>query len=130
METLYERRRYLPAIYSRNPKEKAHAERQAINTICQGSAADLIKKAMIDIHKELCALEAQHRQHQRPTCGSEYWAARMILQIHDELLFEVHSGYLDAVQQIVRRCMESAIHLRVPTPIKFRVGQSWGQLQP
>ncbi|XP_073390265.1 helicase and polymerase-containing protein TEBICHI isoform X3 [Physcomitrium patens] len=113
--TLSGRKRYLDKINTGKWGEQAKAERQAVNSICQGSAADLIKLAMIKVHD---AISSSHQ-------GS----CRLLLQIHDELLLEVDKRVLKHVAQILRSSMEGAITLRVPLRTKLQVGTSWGSLQ-
>eukprot|EP01060_Flectonema_neradi_P007376 TRINITY_DN1512_c1_g1_i1.p1 TRINITY_DN1512_c1_g1~~TRINITY_DN1512_c1_g1_i1.p1 ORF type:complete len:1742 (+),score=318.74 TRINITY_DN1512_c1_g1_i1:57-5228(+) len=108
--TLFNRKRYLPTIYSVKDKERASAERQAINTVCQGSAADIVKKAMIELHDVL------------PPRG------RILVQIHDELLFEVEESYLRPSLELIKKTMENVCTLKVPLPVNLKVGPSWGEL--
>ncbi|MCW8131673.1 MAG: DNA polymerase I [Planctomycetota bacterium] len=108
--TIYGRRRFIPQL-----KEKAQerfGERIAVNTVFQGSAADLIKKAMLDIHRELHAPEAG-------------WKARMILQIHDELLFECPPDEVKDLTRMVKQKMEGALTLKVPLSVEVGVGDDW-----
>jgi len=99
VETLFHRRRYLPDINSRNATVRNFAERNAINAPIQGTAADIIKIAMIRIFRRF------HRENLR---------SRMILQVHDELNFSVYPEEKDKVQQIVLEEMENACHLSIP----------------
>ncbi len=108
--TLLGRRRYLPNIASRNRNVREFAVRTAINSPVQGTAADLIKVAMIDIHREL------------ETSGVD---ARMIIQVHDELVFDVAGSDVDALSRIVRDRMENAIELVVPVTVDIGTGQNW-----
>lgn len=108
--TILNRRRYIPEIDSRNGNIRQNAERVAINTPIQGSAADLIKLAMIEIHKEF-------RKRRLKT--------RMILQVHDELVFEVTADEVDAVKSIVKERMENAISLKVPIKVDIGLGKNW-----
>ncbi len=108
--TLLNRRRYIPEIDSKNANVRQNAERIAINTTIQGSAADLIKIAMIHIHREL-----QQRA----------LKTRMVLQVHDELVFEVAADELAVVQQLIREKMETAIELSVPLKVDIGVGKNW-----
>ena len=108
VETLSGRRRYIPEIRSRNPGVRGFGERTATNSPIQGSAADLIKLAMIRLHERL------------ETSGT-----RMILQVHDELLFEVPEGEIDEVSALVRSEMEGAMELDVPLRVDLGVGESW-----
>ena len=111
VETLRGRRRYLRDINSRNHAARAASERIAINAPIQGSAADMIKIAMLDIDRELR--------------GSRL-AAQMILQVHDELVFEVPHGELEKVQDIVVRGMRDALPLgRVPVVVEVGTGADW-----
>ncbi len=110
VETLLGRRRYLRDIHSRNDTVRKAAERNAINSPIQGSAADLIKLAMIEIDDQL---QAQHPD------------AHMLLQVHDELLFEVPKDELESVQTLVRNTMENALQLKVPLVVDIGVGKNW-----
>eukprot|EP01063_Lacrimia_lanifica_P000482 TRINITY_DN1023_c2_g1_i1.p1 TRINITY_DN1023_c2_g1~~TRINITY_DN1023_c2_g1_i1.p1 ORF type:complete len:642 (+),score=215.94 TRINITY_DN1023_c2_g1_i1:203-1927(+) len=110
VETLFGRKRFLPTIYSKSDKERAFAERMAVNTVCQGSAADIVKHAMVHLH---AALPAE---------------AAMVLQIHDELLFEIDATHAAAALPVIRRVMETCVTLRVPTPVTIKQGPSWGEL--
>lgn len=114
-ETLFGRRRYLPALQSPNPREQEAAGRAAINTPVQGSAADLIKIAMLRVAK---ALEE----------GG--WRASLLLQIHDELLFEVHKEELRKVGRIVKEAMASVCRLRVPLEVHLSWGMNWRDMEP
>ena len=108
--TILNRRRYIPEINSRNATVKQNAERVAINTTIQGSAADLIKLAMINIHKRL---------------QQENLRSKMILQVHDELVFEVPAEEVDIISQLVKHEMENAIHLKVPLKVDVGIGKNW-----
>jgi DNA polymerase-1 len=110
VETLFGRRRYIPELSSKNPNIRGFGERVATNSPIQGTAADLIKLAMINIHREL-----QQRRDD----------ARMILQVHDELLFEVRPAALDAVKVLVKSEMEGALSLDVPIAVDIGVGGNW-----
>lgn len=108
--TILGRRRFLPDLESANPGIRNHAENMAVNTPIQGSAADIIKRAMIDIHADL----------QREDLKS-----RMILQVHDELVFEVAPGELEAVRRLAVRRMEGAVDLNVPVVVDTDTGSNW-----
>ncbi|HEV2147781.1 MAG TPA: DNA polymerase I [Longimicrobiaceae bacterium] len=110
VETLTGRRRYIPEITSRNFNVRAFGERAATNAPIQGSSADIIKIAMIDIHRELKQGKLR---------------AKMLLQVHDELLFEVPREELDELREMVRTRMEGAIELKVPLLVETGVGESW-----
>lgn len=110
VETLFGRRRYLPDINSRNSVVRGVAERNAINAPIQGTAADIIKKAMVAVDKAF---------------KSENLQSRMVLQVHDELNFEVRKEELQRVTEIVKREMESAVSLKVPLIVDIGVGQNW-----
>jgi len=122
VKTLQGRRRFLPALASTARLDRAHAERQAVNTACQASAADVVKTAQIKIHNKL----KQIRTHEQDRCQM---VARMILQMHDELIFEVKRSRLDEVRDIIVNEMIGAGNgLRVPLQVKWKVGSSWGCL--
>ena len=110
VRTLLGRRRYLPEIDSRNTRRREFAERTAINTPIQGSQADMIKLAMINIHRKL-------RQ--------QNLDARMILQVHDELVFEVGQKVLEEVEELVRTEMVQALELDVPVVVESGSGRTW-----
>ncbi|MBI3325987.1 MAG: hypothetical protein HYZ81_04690 [Nitrospinae bacterium] len=108
--TLLGRRRYLPELFNDNPGIRVAAENMAINTPVQGSSADLIKVAMINIHTRL----------QR-----ERLATQMLLQVHDELVFEVPIAELEQVKLLVVEEMEQAVHLDVPVKVDIGAGRNW-----
>jgi DNA polymerase I len=108
--TILGRRRYLPDLTSDNRQRREMAERMALNAPIQGSAADIIKVAMLDVYRAL--QEAGLR-------------SRMLLQVHDELIFEVAGGERAAVEELVRRHMGSAYALDVPLEVSIGVGSSW-----
>jgi DNA polymerase I len=110
VETIFKRRRYVPELRDRNFNIRAFGERTAANSPIQGSAADLIKIAMIRIHERL----------QR-----ERLSARMLLQVHDELVFEVPGPEMEAVTDLVREEMEGAAELSVPLVVDVGTGRNW-----
>ncbi len=112
VETILGRRRYLKDINSRNALLRSHAERNAINAPIQGSAADIIKKAMIDIYKEFDALKLQ---------------SKMILQVHDELIFDVHRSEKEIVKKIVKIKMENSHKTNIPLKVELGFGENWLQ---
>ena len=109
-ETVMGRRRYLPQIRSRNFNERSFAERTAMNTPIQGTAADIIKVAMIRLSEQL---------------RSGGWQSRMLLQVHDELIFECPPEELNALTELVRGQMEGALQLRVPLQVDVHAGETW-----
>ena len=112
VETLFGRRLYLPEINARNQQRRAAAERTAINAPMQGTAADIIKRAMIRVHRWI--------REAAP-------AVRMIMQVHDELVFEVPEAEVEAVSARVRALMESAAELKVPLIVDVGVGRNWDE---
>ncbi|MCP3914217.1 MAG: DNA polymerase I [bacterium] len=110
VETLLGRRRSISDINSQSPRARVFAENMAVNTPVQGSAADIIKKAMIDLETRLAASPL---------------AAKMLLQVHDELLLELPRAELDETQKIVGECMENAVVLDVPLKVDFGSGRNW-----
>ena len=108
--TLLNRRRYLPDIHSDNRRVREFAERNAINTPIQGTAADLIKVAMIKIFNRL---------------NDKKLKTKMIMQVHDELVFEVPKNEIDMVKDLVRSEMENAIELSVPIKVDVGIGNNW-----
>jgi DNA polymerase-1 len=110
--TLFNRRRYLPDINHARQRIRAEAERMAINTPIQGTAADLIKMAMINIHERMKREELR---------------SQMILQVHDELVFEVPEGEADLVRALVREEMEGVHPLDVPLTVDIKIGDNWDE---
>ncbi len=110
VETLMGRRRYLRDINSRNVSTRGFAERNAINAPIQGTAADIIKIAMVNIHDWLL---------------KEKLKTRMTMQVHDELVFDVHKDEVEHVRENVRRLMCSAVELEVPMEVEVGVGDNW-----
>ncbi|XP_054607523.2 DNA polymerase theta isoform X2 [Nothobranchius furzeri] len=136
VRTLMGRRRHLAGIASTNSHIKAHAERQAVNTTVQGSAADIVKLATVNIQKRLRqtypAEPLSHRhtaQNQSRAGRSQLRGAYFVLQLHDELIYETTEEDLIQVAQIVKREMETAAKLYVQLKAKVKVGPSWGNLQ-
>ncbi|NHN27451.1 DNA polymerase I [Flavobacterium jejuense] len=110
VETVLGRRRYLKDINSANAVVRGGAERNAVNAPIQGSAADIIKIAMINIHKRL---------------KSEEWKSKMLLQVHDELVFDVHNSELEKIQPMIKSEMENAFKLEVPLTVDLGLGKDW-----
>ena len=120
VETLFGRKRYLPDIVSHNATVRAFAERNAVNAPVQGTAADIIKIAMVTIHRRLKELNAQYLS--ANPGGSP---AQMIMQVHDELNFNVPVALVDEVRAIVVDSMQNAVHLSVPLVAECGVGHNW-----
>ena len=112
VETLFGRRLYLPEINSRNGQRRQYAERTAINAPMQGTAADIIKKAMIQLDQSLVASSLD---------------ARMVMQVHDELVFEVAKKDIGALTVLAHKDMESAAKLDVPLLVEVGVGDNWDE---
>ncbi len=110
VSTLMQRRRYLPEINSRNFNQRGFAERTAMNTPIQGTAADIIKLAMVQMDTRL---------------KEENLQARMLLQVHDELIFEAPEEEIETLKRIVPEVMESAIKLDVPLKVDYEYGSTW-----
>jgi DNA polymerase-1 len=113
--TMYGRRRYLPELNAGPGGARAQAERIAINTPIQGTAADLIKVAMIRLHRQLIARKVE---------------ARMILQVHDELLLEVASNARNEAAQLAKVEMEGVAKLRIPLKVELKWGLNWAEMRP
>jgi len=112
VETVFGRRLHLDYIDSRNAAQRAGAERAAINAPMQGTAADIIKRAMIEVDAWL--LDQQAR-------------ARMLMQVHDELVFEVHADHVDEIRAGIRARMAAAAELTVPLVVDIGVGANWDE---
>lgn len=109
--TMFGRKRPIPEIHSTNGMIRSAAERLSVNTPLQGSQADIIKKAMIEVYKSLKVSGLAH----------------MVLQIHDELIFELPDENIEQVQEIVRSTMENIIPLSIPLIVNIAVGKNWGE---
>lgn len=109
-ETMIGRQREIPEISSKNPILRGQAERLAINTPLQGTAADLIKLAMIRVEKK---------------CSEENLVSKMILQIHDELVFEAKDSELSYLKEVVKESMENVFRLKVPLKVDIAIGKNW-----
>jgi DNA polymerase-1 len=109
--TIFGRRRYIPAINSQNKTEKAAAERVAVNTPIQGSAADIVKTAMINLNKALIAAASP---------------ARLLLQVHDELIFECPKNAAKETAELIKKEMENAVKLTIPLKASLETGKRWG----
>ena len=109
-ETLFGRKRYLPDIHSQNATVRSFAERNAVNAPIQGTAADIIKMAMVSIHRRL---------------KEENLKAQMIMQVHDELSFNVPQEEVERVREIVVTEMQNAVHLSIPLIAECGVGKNW-----
>ena len=112
VQTLFGRRRYIPEINSANAQVRLAAERMAINMPLQGTAADIIKLAMIDVYREM-----ERRQ----------LKSKMILQVHDELIFDVPEDEVEEVKSLVAEIMPMAASLCVPLKVDIKVGRNWGE---
>jgi DNA polymerase-1 len=110
VETVLGRRRYLKDINSRNAVVRGAAERNAVNAPIQGSAADIIKIAMINIHNKL---------------EEGNYKTKMLLQVHDELVFDVYKPELETMKQLIKLEMENAYQLAVPLNVDFDIGDNW-----
>ncbi|MBL4905683.1 MAG: DNA polymerase I, partial [Flavobacteriaceae bacterium] len=110
VETVLGRRRYLKDINSQNAIVRGAAERNAVNAPIQGSAADIIKLAMIAIHKRF---------------EQEQFKSKMLLQVHDELVFDAHKDELELIKPIIKQEMENAYQLAVPLDVEMGVGENW-----
>eukprot|EP00850_Spirogloea_muscicola_P019963 SM000203S06139 [mRNA] locus=s203:219205:230833:+ [translate_table: standard] len=126
--TLNGRKRFIDKINSWTQHDRAKGRRQSVNSICQGSAADIIKVAMLNLHSRVGSLKEADTE-DIVTVKELKGKVHLLLQMHDELLLEVHQSVLHQAAAEVRHCMESAASLRVPLHVKVRVGSSWGQLQ-
>lgn len=110
VQTVLKRRRYLSDINARNPMVRGAAERNAINAPIQGSAADIIKIAMIRIHDRL---------------QKENFKSKMLLQVHDELIFDIHKDEIDVLKPVIKHEMESAFELKIPLIVDIGTGKNW-----
>ena len=110
VKTVLDRRRYLPDINSTNAIVRGYAERNAINAPIQGSAADVIKLAMVAVQKEMFGQKLK---------------SKMILQVHDELVFDVHLDEKEVLEKMVKESMEGALKLSVPLEVEYKIAGNW-----
>lgn len=124
MRCITGRRRNLPDIISTESIKRAYAERQAVNSVIQGSASDLIKQAMIIVEGMLTREETD-------AIGAR---KTLVMQIHDELVYEVKAAQLDSFAMLLEECMvrlaTESLQIKVPITIKLAVGSKWGNLTP
>ncbi len=114
MQTLLGRRRFIPEIDSRNRQLREAAERMAINMPVQGTSADIIKVAMIEMDSEMRKRRLK---------------SKMLLQVHDDLLFEVPEDELEEMNQLVPEIMSTALELDVPLKVDMKAGANWGEME-
>ena len=112
--TILNRRRYLPDLFSSNRNVRNFGERTAMNTPIQGSAADIIKLAMLSVDREI------------RTRGLN---VSMLLQVHDELIFELPEAELEKAAAIIKSCMENAYELNVPLEVDMKYGRNWYEME-
>jgi len=113
VQTVLGRRRYIPEINSTNRQTREAAERMAINMPVQGTSADIIKIAMVNLHREMARRRLK---------------TIMTLQVHDELVFEVAPAEMDVMQQLVKEIMPDAMKLSVPLRIDIKTGPNWSEM--
>jgi len=114
VQTILGRRRFIPEINSANRQVREAAERMAINMPVQGTSADIIKVAMINLEREM---------------DKQRLKSRMLLQVHDELVLEVPDEEMETVQKLVPQVMSSALQLNVPLKVDTKQGQNWGEME-
>jgi DNA polymerase-1 len=114
VETLLGRRRYIPDINSANRQVRESAERMAINMPVQGTSADIIKVAMLNLYSEMEKMQLK---------------SKMLLQVHDELVFEVPDAEMDTMRRLVPKVMDSAVELSVPLKVDTKAGRNWGEVK-
>jgi len=114
VQTLLGRRRFIPDINSSNRQVREAAERMAINMPVQGTSADIIKVAMINLYREM---------------GKRRLKSKMLLQVHDELIFEVPEAELEAMRQLVLEVMSAAVELSIPLKVDTKEGKNWGEMK-
>ncbi|GMH06994.1 hypothetical protein Nepgr_008834 [Nepenthes gracilis] len=131
VQTLNGRKRFLSKIKFGNNREKLKAQRQAVNSICQGSAADIIKIAMLKIYSVIVGIKTSWSG---KMLASKFHMlkgrCRILLQVHDELVLEVDPAFMKEAALLLKLCMETAASLLVPLQVKLKVGRTWGTLEP
>jgi len=132
VETLWGRKRYIPELKAGNRMLKAAGERAAINHPVQGTAADMIKRAMVDIDREMykvLSIKYKGKIKRHPELVSGSLSCEMILQVHDELLFECNENSYKEIAKMVKEKMENALKLSVPVVVDLKVGPNWGEMK-
>ena len=114
VETLLGRRRFIPEINSANRQVREAAERMAINMPVQGTSADIIKVAMINLYREM---------------DKRRLKSKLLIQVHDELIFEVPQEELDEMKELVPQVMSTALELSVPLKVDIKTGNNWGEME-
>jgi DNA polymerase I-like protein with 3'-5' exonuclease and polymerase domains/5'-3' exonuclease len=138
VETIWGRRRFMPELQSQNRMFKAAGERAAINHPIQGTQADMIKKAMVEISNVIPSKEGIHinkngsrvKQYTSPSGVGMTGSCQMILQVHDELLFECDPDSIEQIAKMVKEKMENALKLDVPVVVDLKTGPNWGEMTP
>ena len=125
VETLFGRRCHTPSINDKNGMRRQFAERAAINAPLQGTAADIIKRAMVELGARDLVLGASSEQ--PSTQNLEPRTLKMLLQVHDELVFEVADSAVDEASKIIKNAMESAANLSIPLTVEIGTGKNWGE---
>ncbi len=126
VETLFGRRRYIPELTAENYQLRSAGERMAVNMPIQGTAADLMKMAMIAVYKNLSQWNVRRRDEALPRLYND---VRMILQVHDELVLEVKKGLEDDIVKMLKETMEHVAELRVLIEVLVHVGTRWGEMK-
>jgi DNA polymerase-1 len=114
VQTLMGRRRFIPDINSSNRQVREAAERMAINMPVQGTSADIIKVAMINLHREMARRRLK---------------SKMLLQVHDELVFEVPEAEMETMRHLVPEVMSTAVELSIPLKVDIKAGRNWGEMK-
>ena len=133
VETLWGRKRYIPELQASNRMIRSAGERAAVNHPIQGTSADMIKKAMVEIEKESSVISYQSSDKKNLKTDSERSerseSCRLILQVHDELLFECNENSYQETAKMVKEKMENALKLSVPVVVDLKVGPNWGEMK-
>lgn len=128
VETLYGRRRMVPELHSQIERIHKFGERVAINTPFQGTAAEIVKLVMITIDRKLFAI-SHLLSDKKQIASSERPMAKMLMQVHDELIFEVPDQEVNKTVEIVKDTMENTVKLSVPIIVDIKVGKNWGEME-
>ena len=130
VETIWGRKRYIPELKAANHSLQAFGERAAINHPVQGTAADMIKKAMVEIDRELTGDRLQGTGKKKDNYNLKPKTCNLILQVHDELVFECDPKDVEEAAKLVKEKMENALKLSVPVVAELKVGPNWGEMKP
>ena len=130
VETISGRKRFIPELQSANGFLRSFGERAAVNHPIQGTSADMIKKAMVEIDRELEKREERREKREEKNSSLFPLCCSLILQVHDELLFECDPENIEEIAKMIKEKMENSLVLNVPVKVDLKTGKNWGEMSP